>query len=101
MTERVRRCVPVPQDLVHVVQAPKADTAQCTGHGPWLHACVSAVCGHALPPLRGAVCVRVRCCEPAPHDVVHVDHAPNAPSTQSTAHACSLHARVSSKYGHT
>ena len=88
--------MPVPQDLVHVVQGLNADTAQCTGHGPWLHGCVSAVCGHARPPLAGAMCVRVRCCEPAPHDVVHVDQAPNAPSTQSTGHACELQARVSS-----
>ena len=82
MTERARCCEPVPHDRVHVLQAPKADTAQCTGHGPWLHACVSAVCGHAAPPFSGSVCVRLRCREPAPHDVVQVDQPPNVPRRQ-------------------
>ena len=39
-----------------------------------MHARVSALCGHALPPKRGCVSVRTRLCEPVPHDLVHVDH---------------------------
>ena len=101
MTVRLRDCAPVPHDLVQVDQAPNADTAQCTGHGPWLHRCVSAVLGHAAPPLDGCVCVRVRRCVPAPHDLVHWLHAPYVPSTQSTGHACWLQARVSAECGHT
>ena len=93
MTERLRDCEPAPHDLVHVLHAPKADTLQCSGQGPWLHACVSAVCGHAAPPFCGWTCVRVRCCEPAPHDVVHVDQAPNVPSTQFVGQSCELQLR--------
>jgi hypothetical protein len=50
MMERLRDWFPVPHDLVHVVQAENALALQWIGHGPWLHACVSAVCGHAAPP---------------------------------------------------
>jgi len=76
MTVRLRDCAPVPHDLVHVDQPAltivslpgalcpdgswKLLTTQCTGHGPWLHVCVSAVCGHALPPKRGCVTLRLR-----------------------------------------
>ena len=41
MIERERDCVPVPHDLVHVVQALKARTVQWIGHGPWFHGRVS------------------------------------------------------------
>ena len=85
---------------MQAVQAPNADTAQCTGHGPWLHACVSAVCGHAAPPKRGATLARLRFCEPTPHDLVQVDQAPKEPSTQSTAHGAALQVRVSAECGH-
>ena len=44
---------------------------QSTGQLCVLHARVSALCGHALPPLRGWVSVRERRCEPVPHDLVH------------------------------
>jgi hypothetical protein len=80
--------------LVQAVQAPNADTAQCTGHGPWSQAWVSAVCGHAAPPKRGATLARLRFCEPTPHDLVQVDQAPKEPSTQSTAHGAALQVRV-------
>ena len=99
--ERLRCCEPVPHDLLHTVQALKAEVAQWTGHGPSVHACVSAVCAHALPPLSGAVLVRVRDWKPAPHDVEHEDQtAGNWPSTQSIGHACALHVRASRACGH-
>ena len=50
MIERERDCEPVPHDLVHAVHALKADVSQWTGHGPCVHACVSALCGQAAPP---------------------------------------------------
>ena len=100
MTVRLRLCEPVPHDLVHADQAEKAEVAQWTGHGPWLHTRVSAECGHALPPNVGSTVARLRFCEPVPHDFVHVDHAPNAGTAQSTAHDCSLQARVSAECGH-
>ena len=99
MTERLRLCVPVPHDLVHVDHALKADVAQWTGQGPWLHGCVSAVCGQALPPCRGAVLTRLRDWKPAAHDVEHVDQALNETSTQSTGQLWALQARVSAECG--
>jgi hypothetical protein len=60
-----------------------------------LHACVSAECGQATPPLVGSTVARVRCCEPPLHDLLQVDQAPKAGTTQSTGHACVLQARVS------
>ena len=48
----------------------------------------------------GSVCVRLRFCEPSPHDLVHVDHATQLLVTQSVAQANVLQARVSSRYGH-
>ena len=90
----------MPHDLVHALQALNVDTAQCTAHGPWEHERVSAECGHALPPLDGAEVLRLRFCEPLPHDFVHVDHAPNAPTAQSMGHACVLQRRVSAECGH-
>ena len=84
---------------MQAVQAPNADTAQCTGHGPWSQAWVSAVCGHAAPPKRGATLARLRFCEPAPHDLVQVDHGPNASGLQLTGHACVLQLRVSAVCG--
>ena len=95
MMERERDCAPVPHDLVHVDQAPKADVAQWIGHGPWLHGCVSAVWLQALPPFEGAVVERLRFCEPPPHDLVHVDQAFQPWVTQLPAHGKELHARVS------
>ena len=96
MTLRLRDCEPAPHDLVHVDQLENALVAQCTAHSSVLHACVSAECGHAVPPLLGSVCARLRVCEPPPHDLVHVDHAPKLSVTQSTAHACLLQSAASS-----
>ena len=74
---------------------------QSTGQQCELHTRVSALCGHAAPPNVGSVVPRVRVCEPPPHDLVHVLHAPNeASTTQSTAHACALQVRCSARYGH-
>ena len=93
---RLRDCEPAPHDLVHVDQPPlKATNTQSTGHAWLLQARVSAECGHAAPPALGPVCARLRDCEPVPHDLVHVDHAPKASLVQSAEHVCALHARVS------
>ena len=100
MTLRLRDCAPPPHDLVHVLQLENALVTQCTGHGPWLHACVSAECAHAWPPFTGAVRLRVRAWEPAAHDVVHVDQPPHWLSTQLTGQAAELQARVSALCGH-
>jgi hypothetical protein len=45
------------------------------------------------------VTLRLRDCEPPPHDVLQLDHAPNDDTSQCTAHGPWLHARVSSRYG--
>jgi hypothetical protein len=42
-----------------------------------LQDCVSALCGHALPPSIGSLVARVRLWLPLPHDAVHVLHAEN------------------------
>jgi hypothetical protein len=79
-----------------VDQAPNAEVAQWIGHGPWLHGCVSAVCGHAAPPCSGATWVRLRDWTPLPHDVVQVDHMSNVGLTmQSTGHSTLLQVSVS------
>ena len=90
----------MPHDLLQSDHLLKADTMQCTGHGPWSHAWVSAVCGHAAPPKVGGTLARLRFCEPTPHDLVQVDQAPKEPSTQSTAHGAALQVRVSAECGH-
>ena len=101
--ERLRDCEPVPHDFVHADHAPNADTVQWTTHACSLHERASRRFGHSTPPYWTAVVMeRVRCCEPAPHDFVHVLHALYVDTTQSTGHLCaSLQLRVSSRYGHT
>ena len=47
---------------------------------------ISSPCGHEAPPFCGATIVRLRDCEPLPHDVVHVDHESKALTTQFTGH---------------
>ena len=100
VTLRLRDCEPVPHDLVHVVQALKVLTEQWIGHGPCVHGRVSALCGQASPPYAGCTMLRVRCCEPTPHDLVHVVQAPKLRTMQSTGQLCWLHARVSDVCGH-
>jgi hypothetical protein len=75
--------------------------AQCTAHAWSLQERVSAACKQATPPNVGCCSVRLRLCEPVPHDLVQVDQASKVPTTQSTAHAAVLQLRVSSRYGHT
>ena len=100
MTERLRDCAPVPHDFVQAVQAPNALVWQWIGHGPWLHVRVSAECGQAVPPLDGATMVRVRLCEPLPHDLEQTDQTGgNWPMSQLTGHAAVLQARVSAECG--
>lgn len=99
--ERLRDEVPVPQDFVQAPQAENAETVQCTAHGLVLHGCVSAECGQTLPPNRGCTKVRLRACEPPPHDLVHVDQAVQALMTQSFGHITFMaHVRYSVRYGH-
>jgi hypothetical protein len=87
--------------VVHVDQELNADVVQWIGHGPWVHACVSAVWPQALPPFVGsAVATRLRVCEPALHDVLHAPKSPKLGMSQSVGHACALHSWVSSSCGH-
>ena len=65
-----------------------------------MHVCVSAECGQATPPAVGCTFVRLRFCEPVPHDLVQVDQAIQDPTPQSAAHTWVLHARVSAECGH-
>ena len=46
------------------------------------------------------VTVRLRDCEPPPHDVLQLDQAPNDGTTPCSAHACSLQRRVSRRLEH-
>jgi hypothetical protein len=69
---RERRCEPPPHDLVQVVQAFQPRVTQLRGHACVLHGRVSVLCGQATPPKRGWRLMRVRRCEPPPHDLVHV-----------------------------
>ena len=55
----------------------------------------------ALPPNVGSTVARLRFCEPAPHDVVQVDHAAKRLTMQYVAQVASLQTRVSARYGHT
>ena len=100
-TDRDRDCAPVPHEVVHVDHALKLDTTQCLTHGCALHANVSAVCGHGLPPkLLGCVTLRVRVLTPPPHDLEHVVLTPKLLTAQSTGQAWVLQARVSALWGH-
>jgi hypothetical protein len=45
--------------------------------------------------------LRVRSCEPPPHEAVHVDQALYSDSTQSSGQLLELQSRDSSRYGHT
>ena len=90
----------MPQLWVHAVQAEKAETTQWPGHAPVLHARCSVRYGHAYPPkVAAVVTLRARLWVPEPHDLVQVDHAPNADTTQCPAQSCVLHARCSVRYG--
>ena len=61
------------------------------GHAALLHACVSAECGHATPPLTGAMSgTRLRDCEPVPHVLVHELQSDHGDITQFTGQYCVL-----------
>ena len=77
---RLRFCEPVAQVTVHVDHAENVPMTQSVAHACALQSRVSAECGHALPPNVGSVMERLRFCEPVPHDLVHVDQAPNVAS---------------------
>ena len=96
---RLRDCNPAPHDLVHVDQAIKSPTTQSTPHVNLLQGRVSAECGHALPPFEDSVSSRSRCCEPVPHDSVHVLQLLKPRMMQSTGHAAVLQACVSAECG--
>lgn len=99
---RVRLCTPASHVLLQALHTEgKTPALQSTAQQCVLHARVSALCGHALPPKRGAVMARVRRWTPPLHDAEHAVHAPNdAPTTQSSGQSVSLHARVSDECGH-
>ena len=92
---RERFCEPVPHDLVQVVQAFQPLVTQSFGQLCKLHVLASRLCGQATQPKLGCTLVRVRDCEPLPHDMVHVVQALNWPTTQFTGQACWLQRRVS------
>jgi hypothetical protein len=77
---------------------------QSSGHACVLHSSVSSVCGQASPPKKGPACSRVRDWEPPLHDLVQADQslslAAQSVMMQSSGHAWTLQARVSSRYGH-
>ena len=101
MTVRLRVCVPVPHDLVQVVQAEKAATTQSTAHAKALQSRVSASAGRPCRRSVGSTCA-VRFCEPVPHDLVQVVQAAKAESTpQSMAQACGCSCASPARYGHT
>jgi hypothetical protein len=88
--------------LLHADHAPNDDTTQCSAHAWSLQLRASRKFGHSTPPrLTSVTGLRVRSCEPPPHDTVHVDQALYADSTQSSGQLSELQPRVSSRYGHT
>jgi hypothetical protein len=60
----------------------------------------SEALGHALPPNLGSVRVRVRVLRPVPQSLVQVLHVAQAPTTQSSGHACVLQGCVCSRASH-
>jgi hypothetical protein len=86
---RLRLWTPAaPHDVVHVDHVSvKAAKLQSMAHASLLQLRVSAECGQAAPPKLGCVKVRLRDCEPVPHDLVHVDQALKLNTKQSMAHS--------------
>jgi hypothetical protein len=79
-------CLTVWHDFVHVLQLDHWPITLSTGHSCVLHERVSEVCPHDEPPRLGGVFTRVRLWLPVPHDLVHVDHGVNVPSTHAIGH---------------
>jgi hypothetical protein len=102
-TERERDCEPeLPHEAVQLDQTPKELTLQWVGHMCSLQLRASRRFGHSTPPkLTSVMMLRVRSCEPPPHDAVHVDQALYSDSTQSSGQLLELQSRDSSRYGHT
>lgn len=97
---RERDCKPAPHTFVHGVHALNGVTTQCDGQSCGLHSRVSAYAGHAFPPYWGSVWKAWRICEPLPQDFEQLCHGSHSATWQLIAQSCSLHARVSSRYGH-
>ena len=100
MTERLRRCVPEPHDLLQGPHADQSVTWQSTGQRPSLHFRCCVFAAQAAPPFCAGVEVATRVCVPTPHETLHavVDHAGHV-SWQSLGHACVLHERFCSSDG--
>ena len=100
VTGRARVCTPPPHVRLQLPQAPKVPATQSMGHSCALHVCVSCVVGHATPPLATCVTVlRVRCCEPPPHDSEQGAHEPQSDTAQSMGHVPVPHDCVSDRVG--
>ena len=77
MTVRERLWEPVPHDSVHVLHTWNADTAQCTGHTPCVHALLLIAAAQEMPPqlLASETTPPGRLRKPAPHDVLQAPQA--------------------------
>jgi hypothetical protein len=97
VTVRLRDCAPAPHDLLHADHALNDETTQCSAHACSLQLRASRTFGHSTPPkLTSVMMLRVRSCEPLPHDAVHVDQALYSDSTQSPGQLMfKLHGSVS------
>mmetsp|Transcript_20017 Transcript_20017/g.63761 ORF Transcript_20017/g.63761 Transcript_20017/m.63761 type:complete len:1124 (-) Transcript_20017:3855-7226(-) len=97
-----RICMPPPHLALHEDQADQAETVHGVGgQACMLHSCTCRSTGHAAPPCSAGVSTsRVRACTPPPHGALQLPHAPHSPTSQSTAHGCSLHTCSSSVVGH-
>jgi len=99
--ERECACVPPPHDLVQLVQAPKADTMQSTGHDSVLQERDSCRRGQTYPPCAAcAVTLRVRCSDPAPHVLLQAVQLLHLVVSQWIGHGPSLQGCPSSSSGH-
>ena len=92
---RVRFMKPAPHETEQASHAPHWPTRQSMAQLCALQLRVSAECGQALPPFMGSTVARLRFCAPVPHDLVQVDQAEKAGTTQSKMHTCALQLRVS------
>lgn len=87
---RLRSAEPPSHDTVHALHDPHSPTTQSSAHSFALHDRVSLPSPAEVPPKRGNVTGRRRCCTPPPHEREHVSHAPQLPTAPSRGHACVL-----------
>jgi hypothetical protein len=89
ITERERDVIPLaPHETVHGDHADQPRSTQSTGHAATPQSWLSSRGLHSTPWCCAATLTeRKRDCEPPPHEAVHVDHADQSFTTQSTAHA--------------